>query len=836
MATVGDNAGPMAFRLRKCVDPRVDIDDLNSIDNEYIGYVGAQYWNRYSIPATVYSQSEVKFTNIQSPGPNVLWDKKWWIEYLIDVKIDNVPGTEKELSPFISSDPAIMFRPYPLHQTTNTIQLRINNRDIQSYPMESLNTRMEYWPQDKLKLSCGCCPHRKFNGQTLADCNIRKGNAPFADLNEFTDQDYPNSALVNIEKIEVDPVVVHSKCNAEKTAPFKGYMLVDGKQNVFADGYDLTTLKKIDKGEKMAIFKYALHLYHFADFLKKETYAGVCAYGSMKEAKQAYLASNNGKDVSNINIGDNLGTGEAAINTLGSIYKIDMTNTKYTTVKFIDADFISTADLSEWVKAGLLVEGEEYNSETKTTSTKDGTAAVFYSGVNVLKTGSYHLVARIREPVIAEPLDFTSSADFGRTMWNITSVELRYTFSNYLKNMLAINRYKLMDNLTWYWAYEMAKGQAIGESVSNTISDDNITISFAEAPRLIYNIATPFVPPNCPFICAHKQFQRFESHLDVRMDSNNISRLNYLNSNSTDITKITATSEAYPLQFHPNAIYLWVGERSTNRYSSPNRYTHLDTAAKITNVRITYGNTCNILAQFDEHELFQMSLRNGLQDRSFYDWSSGPKSITTLTSYDGYDQYLGLAGAIPKYTVGNNNILTQSTDSSDLILSSRRYAGVGSFIKLIPGIDILTGDTTNPLVAGMHAYSSTIKIQVDFVPLNVHEEIDYSLYVMFEYDGVCTINANTCDLGMIAIDSWAQLKATPKARTIRENYAYGSGLGDKALQLGRKLRTIKKQLGIERAPARGSGINSHPNMAPKMSGGRIIDPKDLNGGTFFTQY
>lgn len=820
-----ENNGPMAFRLKKCVDPRVDTEDLNSIDNEYVGYVGAQNWNRYSIPATVYTQSELKFTNIQSPGPNVLWDKKWWIEYLIKVTISNIPGTLKSPKPFISEEPAIFFRPYPLHQTTNSIQVRINNRDIQSYPMENLNARMEYWPQDKLKLSCGCCPHRKYNGQTFADSYIRKGNAPYGDMNEFTDQDYPNSTLVDIVDISVTNPVVDSTSSFERNVPFKAYKLASS--NAQTPAFDLKTSTSTVNTPEHVLLRYVLLKKYFAEWIVDPVnkYNGIVAIGNIKKAKDAFLATEKAKSIYD----KDASTNDSKIPT-------DATNgitIVSEDIRWLDVDFLNGSDVKILI-TNKTIELDDSNSSAK----------VYWSGALCNSRGSYTLTARIREPVIAEPLDFTSSADFGRSMWNITSVELRYTFNNYLKNMIAIDEYKLMKNAEWYWAYEICKSLYEGKTQNSIINDDNINIEFVEAPRLIYNIATPFVPPNCPFICAHKQFQRYESHLDVKLNSENINRKDYINIH--DAKKITAVSEAYPLQFHPNAIYLWVGERNTNRYSSPNRYFHVDSYAKICGVRITYGNTSNILAQFDDHELFQMSLRNGLQDRTFLDWNAIPKSITTDTEYGGYKDFYGYGGTAPYITqdvetesekqTTNKGIVYKTVDATELV-TYKRYAGIGSVIKLIPGIDVLTGDTTNPLVAGMHAYSATIKIEVDFIPLNINEAIDYSLYVMFEYDGVCTINANSCDLGMIAIDSWAQLKATPKARTIRETYAYGSGLGERALDLGRKIKALSNTFGIVKRIATGSGaINGLPGMAPKMSGGKFINPKDLNGGNFYTPY
>lgn len=820
------NSGPLAFKLKKCVDPRVDTEELNSIDNEYIGYVGAQNWNRYSIPATVWNNSEVKFTNIQSPGPNVLWDKKWWIEYCINLDIKNIPATGNSGTGFIGSDPAIFFRPYPIHQTTNTIQIRINNRDIQSYPMDTLNARMEYWPQDKLKLSCGCCPHRKYNGQTFADCSIRAGNSPYGDMKEFTDQDYPNSTVCNIEELTFTKGEILEKSNFEREAPMKGYRVT------LASAVNISANTAVDKNTVNAVLaKYNDLVNKFAaDVIQKSKddggkYGGIISHTNLLTEKKAFTGEKGGGySILTANVGAN-----------GANYNPQYNATFAIGTYLLDADFLTQGDLS--VLDGVLVKS---NSK----------AIVYWSGAayDPEKMGSYHLRVRIREPIIAEPLDFTSSSDFGRSMWNISAVEVRFSFDNYMKNMIAIDRYKLEKNAEWYWAFETIRSLYLNED-QNILNDSNINISFVEAPRLIYNIATPFVPPNCPFICAHKQFQIFESHLDNKLNGSEIKRDEYkvINNNTK---KITTVSDAYPLQFHPNALYLWVAERKTDRYDAKNRYTRVDSYAKINGIRITYGNTSNILAQFDDHELFQMSLRNGLKDRTFLDWNAVPKSICVPLDYNGADTYYGVGGTVPVYTStatttidSAKHYFASSTVNAEDLITYQRYAGIGSVIKLIPGIDILTGDTTNPLVAGMHAYSATIKIEVDFTPLNLNEDISYSLYTMFEYDGVCTISAQSCDLGMIAIESWAQLKATPKARTVRED-AYGSGLGGSTLNWLRKARAMASNFRSKfDGKGYGAGAINGNSLTSVMEGGRLISPSELNarfgkghGGSFYKPY
>lgn len=838
-----------AFKLKKLVDPRVETE--SDEQKEFYGYVGAQYWNRYAIPATSCSPTEIKWTNIQSPGPRVMWDKRWYIEYVVNVDIENMPVTEKQLCPFRGADSAIMFRPYPLHQCTDTIHVSLNNRVIQSQPMESLNARMEYWPQSKLKLSNGMCPHRKYNGQTFADMDLRKGNSPFCNMGEFTDQDYPNTALIDIERVWYDPGEVAIGNNFEQTA-FPRSVIVNQPIVFRVDHVDGDEIKGILQDKpfgpgnwnevcvSLKAFR-AFERYIWARDLYARKIMGK-ENGIIKMSERYDLKQECAKQAAAA-LGDLNPNNEADIATLTNFDA---------NAEDDDGNAVSMAIINEFVDEpidlDLLTETDEANILAMNGLLYRQSASarpnIYYYGNCIIKNGAYHLRAKIREPVIAEPLDFTSSAEFGSSFWNITSVELKYTLSTYLRNMLAIDEYKLMQNYEAYWLYKYGMKFVKGYNKENyrLLIDDNIKVSLDDKPFLIYNIATPFTPPGCPFVTHHKQFQRYESHItpEMRVKKSQLSK--YVDPYEASKAPITAVSEAYPLQFHPNSIFIWVAQSSSDRYNQENRYTRVDSYAKINRIRICYGNTSNILAQFDDHELFQMSLRNGLQDRTFLDWNATNKSITVPTDLYGNSKMLGFPcpsfyDTVETVTNGDkiiNNIRTMQTETSQLPCMNR-YAGIGSVVRLIPGIDILTGDTTNPLIAGMHAYSQTIKIEVDFIPLNVYEKTNYSLYVMFEYDGVCTINPNTCDLGMIAIDSWTQLKSTPKARTMRESYCYGAGLAGAAMRASNVSRTVRNNIGsgyYGGGKGRGAGVNAVGNLGRnantcKMRGGQVIEPQEF---------
>lgn len=824
--------------LVKIEDSRTSCVEQNLKELVYAGYVGARLWNECTITASVATPDQLHFAQLNTIPGNLI-ERRWWIEYTIVIKISNIPGTRNSCRTFIGDQPPFGFKAFPLHQSTTSAETKFNNRSVMSYPMESLNQRMEYMAQKDLKVSCSCCPHRKNNGSTLGDCNIRKGNAPLNNLDEFNDQDLPNSTVIEIQEVKYTAPEIDEDSNFERDAPFKAYKPVDDDKN----NEDATVSIAVDgtadiAGGTLQIvhYRYRWLEKEFAKYIS-EKYGGALGVGDVMTAKKAFLAE---KAIS----------GFMTTNPNNDIAAADVTF-KYAqkTLKWFDADFLTSQDLA------ILVDNESIALDDK------GEAKVFWSGARCTKMGDYSLTCKIREPVIADPLDYYSPPDKATTIWGVTSVELKYNFNNKLKNMLMFDRQKLEQSYEWFWAFDTIKRLYTGEE-QGIICDSNVDIQFFEKPTLRFNVGLPREKPTISFCCAHKQFQRFEAHLSADMDAANIERSKYIN--SYQATPIKARSELIPVQFHPNAIYLWVGERSTDRYSSPNRYFHLDSFAKITGVKIQYGNIPNLMSQFKDYEFFTTAQRNGLQDRTFMDWNAGPKSIVVPTDYRGYQNYYGIGGGSliltpeTKYnaTTQESDIIGLKYDAVDIsdTIMTNRYAGIGSVLKLIPGLDILSDDKNNPIVAGMRATQKNISFEVDFVPLNIHQSINYSLYVMLEYDGVFTINAatNACDLGMIAIDSEAQILASAKVASLSTLWMRGAGQKD--LNNYKNFKAMCRGCGFGRGYYGGGGRRggggsggssssssqgrgySSGGMAPKMSGGKFIDPRDLNGGNFYSQY
>lgn len=848
------NQGEGAFNIRTVVDPRTEMNGQAVLDKEYLAYIGAMHWMRYAHTATDWNDNEIKWTNINTPGPNFLIDKKWFIEYEIGIEIKNIPVTSTDLCPFRGSESYIMLRPYPMNSVAESITTMFNNRTITTNTRSHLYPRMEYWPQAMLKLSNGCCPHRKPNGQTFADMEIRKGNSPFCSMVEFNDQDYPNTTLINIieTKFKEGTVARGSSfermgyprslrvCNAAewdeskdgnsyKVAPINAKPvgtsgITDEMRDQYAGiGNWGTSYLSYEAALAIRLYEKALQTYTLAIKNSASKYVPMEELRNSKQDATKNALDNVKKDK---DMWDSTSTGKTDAERLKTF---DLTKYKD---KFIDLDLIPNEYVGHLMKCFRAFYREK-NAEQ---------ATMFFYGSRCLSNSSYEMRVKIREPVIAEPLDYTSSAEFGRTMWHINNIELKYNMSNYLNSMLAIDDYRLMSNSDSFWCFgknwRYVYGQNDGKDMS-LLDDNHIQVHIKSAPQLIFNVATPFTPPKIQYICQHRQFKRFESHDSdlLKVEAKALEKI-YMNPYIANQNPIKTRSANLSLTFHPNSIFIWVAQRQQDRNQAPHKFTRADSYAKISKLTITYGNSSNLLAQFDDHELFQMSLRNGLQDRSFLDWNATMKNITTPTDFYGNASNLGWTGRryvdTYKATIdsGKNETVyelsRQSTEPS-LNPAFNRYAGVGSVVRLIPGIDLVNGNGTNPLIAGMRAGAATIQIEAEFVPLNAYEATDYALNVMFEYDGVCTIRPGECDLGMIAIESFEQLKNAPRARTFRESHNFGAGLGESVLKGLRLAQNVMSNSGIV-TRRRGSGyINAIGNLgrSAKMSGGKLISQGEL---------
>ena len=175
------------------------------------------YWNSYKREATDWSDTEIKWSNLTTNGTSSMIDKKWFVEYDVQVQITDMPVVSTDLYTMRSAESCLAFRPYPLMFASESISLSMNDRTMTNNNHTTLYPRMEYWPQPTLKLSNGCCPHHKPNGQTFADMELRKNNSPFCSMAEYNDQDYPNTTLPTILSVKFNPGTVARGSNFERS-------------------------------------------------------------------------------------------------------------------------------------------------------------------------------------------------------------------------------------------------------------------------------------------------------------------------------------------------------------------------------------------------------------------------------------------------------------------------------------------------------------------------------------------------------------------------------------------------------------------------------------------
>ena len=671
-----NQCGDFPFKLTKMIDPRVDIDSVADYDKNVVAYVGARNWNKFRFNKDYTNPSQLKFSNIKTPGAGYLIDMKWWLEYTIKIKFKDFPCPNKDketpntLWPdegnTLFKDDMLYFRPFPLHQCTDNIHLRLNNRDMISYPTQTLNQRMEYWQQDKFRESSNFAPHRKPNVQSTY-CYLKskdRGRSPFLDLGSFFDGDFGNETV-----------------------------LTDGKI-AFSD-------KKLEKIE-----------YPTGDKLAGKAFA-----------------------------------------------------------------------------------------VTKVTQ---------------------DITLTLREPVMCEPLDYYSSRTGNKTMNNVTSIDLEYNFNN-LRNMIIFNNAKLLElsakrpienDLAVYGkTYKENDPDYLASMIQKNL-ESIFDIEITEA-HLELDIATPQVPPSMPFVTEYVEYRRYETKLNGAVAINDII-------NNKDKGYVI-DSEIYSLSYMPNSIYLWVAPNNTKIYGDNYRCFYNNSYAQITHLEVDYGNLTKIGHHYSEKDLFLMALRNGLEDRTYADWTRTKRNA--FVEPTDYAKPTNLA-------------------ESEAIVNNE-FFGVGSVLRVIPGIDLCSGGEQT-LIGGMKITNETIRFHVTFRPLNLFDDgIEYSLYVAFEYNGICTVTPGFCDLAMIHIDSYNQIANAERAPRYKISRIYGKGFWDKVKKFASGVNNFAKKTGIVSkvlsaipqtqmfAPAvanMGYGYRG-ASRATRMRGGMVIPP-----GSFYRTY
>ena len=405
---------------------------------------------------------------------------------------------------------------------------------------------------------------------------------------------------------------------------------------------------------------------------------------------------------------------------------------------------------------------------------------------NHLDANEFYYRARcvFYEPVLIEPLTFTNSAEFNPSMYNMDNFELTYNIDN-LDNMIMLDKAKIMAiygrgdpqgavgpaaagngaHNTEAGKYAVAADTFINENTHWPAIRDSVTVTIEDRPELVYYVYTP-IPgnePRLPYMAPYKEFKRYRSDGDATRTD----RRPLLDAYATNtVPTMRFDSGRIDMVYYPHSIYIYVAENFENRYSSKEaRLTHADSFARIKKIRCTYGNCTTILDSFNELDYYNISLRNGLRDRSYCDWNMMCPSMSFPMGYST-TQRPGEAPNLP---------------------------GIGSVVRLTPGIDLHTGGMTGRMIGGCPAVSKSISFVVEAEPLDIYfqGEKTYQLYIIFEQQGALVMQDGQCRVGLIGCESVEWYDMQSLAQITCDYNMYGSEIGGGSIW-GKARKIIKK--------------------------------------------
>ena len=351
-----------------------------------------------------------------------------------------------------------------------------------------------------------------------------------------------------------------------------------------------------------------------------------------------------------------------------------------------------------------------------------------------------------REPVLCPPFNQRLDKIYQRPIFNVTSIDIVYQLNDIRKMLLPLGITAFSD---------ASHGVEVLTSYLMTLNEIHAHLTSAQ---LCFNVASMppgmTVPPSMtmPYydnVCYVTQAQAPRP------------------SESFEIT-----SGVYTLAQVPTAIYIFAGANQMARgtilptirepegsTTYPNTLTE-SFFCPIKHINITMGNNTQLLNTTSEYDRYQMCIANGLEDCSWEEfsrpylespatWYWNGTARGTMTPYG--------SGGVPFYGAGGH--------------------GNRCCLRLIPGIDLLIPDRR--LVGGMDADQMVFQVKMTIDTSGIpYSYLPYlSLWIMFEYCGVLTIEPVHASIDMIPIKSMPPLTQIDAVADATADEASGGGEG-----------------------------------------------------------
>lgn len=312
-----------------------------------------------------------------------------------------------------------------------------------------------------------------------------------------------------------------------------------------------------------------------------------------------------------------------------------------------------------------------------------------------------------REPIFASPFSSKMDANYGRPLYNITSMDLAFNMQD-LTNMIRV--------------------------ADPDLSSYSIHL---QSVLLCYQVET--LPPSIQRpLSTVVPYRRFVPYITEYNGATALS--------STDPTRITMTSGVYTLNEVPTAIWIAAAPvkaaLQTNLpdgitihgVDTDNSYGFNKLFGFLEHVSISMANTTQILNTAEVYDLYRIAKANGCQD-DFTSWSRvEPFCCRRLSDPDDDDTTVKHRGPI--------------------------CAGAGSVLRLIPGTDLVLPE--QELIPGANANNMVFQCEATFsIPRVYRNYKKYALWLLFEYVGVATITPGQCQIQMNPLGNGAAMSSAP---------------------------------------------------------------------------
>lgn len=364
-----------------------------------------------------------------------------------------------------------------------------------------------------------------------------------------------------------------------------------------------------------------------------------------------------------------------------------------------------------------------------------------------------------REPVFCSPFSSRYDADYGRPLYNITSMDLAFTMCD-LGNMIRLvppshgsvgiigEKMFLMGNPNPVVELSRAGYCLYISSYEVNIDSANLCYQVMTIPPVISKPLTTLVPYRrfVPYLTDVRNTLTRDGQFSVSRfgeTTNVYSGVYTLNEIPTAIWAFVAPSKAI-IQNNPVSFKGTRGissqEGATNYFCELPAWDSNKQFAAVNNVSITMANTTQILSTASREDLYRICKANGCEDL-FSDWDMGQSFVGY--PYKDAEQEL----APTKYML-------------EIAGYGTGQIGTGSVLRFKPGVDLIVPD--QPLIPAANANNMVLQFSGNFtIPPNAKNLCEYALWLLFEYVGVAAISPGQCEISMNPLGSGEIMAVSP---------------------------------------------------------------------------